>query len=76
MKSEHIRRAPHFSAEKIKDMRGWNRRSEEDFARALGVSVALYRRWEAGTIRPRGPVLRLFQIIYEKGFDFLLEASR
>jgi putative transcriptional regulator len=59
---EYVSPAP-LSAASIRSLRVSLGKTQELFAQLLGVSKKTVEAWEAGTKKPNGSVLRLFQIL-------------
>jgi len=53
----------HFEPHEIKAIREKNQFTQSYFGEFLGVSLKTVQAWEAGTNRPMGTTLRIFQIL-------------
>ena len=60
-----------YSAAQIKRLRARQKLSRSGFAAYLNISPATLRHWEAGEAKPRGPSLKLLNIVAAKGLDAL-----
>ena len=60
-----------YSAAQIKQLRLRTRASQAVFAAYLNASVSTVQKWEIGERNPRGPALRLLNIIERKGLAAL-----
>jgi putative transcriptional regulator len=47
----------------IKELRGWTKLSQPDFAALLGVELSTLRNWEQGRREPAGPARALLRAI-------------
>jgi putative transcriptional regulator len=54
-----------FSAQDVQDIRKKLRKSQDEFALMIGVSVATLRNWEQGRRQPHGPARALLKIASE-----------
>src|SRR5438094_949009 len=54
-----------FSPVDVKAIRARLRKSQTDFARMIGVSVATLQNWEQGRRRPEGPARALLKVAAE-----------
>ncbi len=52
-----------MNAPDIRAIREHSNKTQADFARMIGVSVATLRNWEQGRRRPEGPALALLKIV-------------
>ena len=67
----HLRRRTHtpvspvkaYSPQEIKALREKNQYTQAYFGEILGVSLKTVQAWEAGTNKPTGTALRMFQIL-------------
>ncbi|MCL2565587.1 MAG: helix-turn-helix domain-containing protein [Defluviitaleaceae bacterium] len=67
----HLRRRTHmpvspvkeYAPEQIKALREKNQYTQSYFGEVLGVSLKTVQAWEAGTNKPTGTALRIFQIL-------------
>ncbi len=55
-------RVTEFAAVDVKSIRGRLGKSQAEFARMIGVSVATLRNWEQGRRRPEGPARALLKV--------------
>jgi putative transcriptional regulator len=62
---------PRYEAGDLLRIRSASRLSAPEFADVLGVDEEKYRAWEEGSRKPRGPVLRLLQIVDMNGIAIL-----
>jgi len=60
-----------FSAPQIKQLRLRVRASQAVFAAYLNTSISTVQKWEIGDRKPRGPALRLLELIERKGLAAL-----
>lgn len=51
-----------FGPEQIKDIRSSTGKTQEEFARMMGVSVKTLRNWEQGRRKPTGPAMALLTV--------------
>ena len=56
-------RAFPINATTIKELRGWTRLSQPEFAALLGVELSTLRNWEQGRRGPAGPARALLRAI-------------
>ena len=54
-----------FTAEDVQSIRKKLKKSQDEFALMIGVSVATLRNWEQGRRQPHGPARALLQIAAE-----------
>ena len=57
-------RAYRINAMTIKELRGWTKLSQPDFAAMLGVELSTLRNWEQGRREPTGPARALLRAIH------------
>jgi putative transcriptional regulator len=62
---------PRYEAGDLLRIRLATRLSPAEFSDKLGVAEDKYRAWEEGSRKPRGPVLRLLQIVDKNGIAIL-----
>ena len=55
--------AIHINALAIKELRGWTKLSQPEFAALLGVELSTLRNWEQGRREPAGPARALLRAI-------------
>ena len=58
-------RVTHFAAAEVKAIRRRLGKSQADFARMIGVSLATLQNWEQGRRRPDGPARALLKVAAE-----------
>jgi putative transcriptional regulator len=63
---------PSYKAENIRSIRNALNLSQLIFAEAIGVSIKTVEAWESGRNKPRGPALRMLQLL-ENESNFLEE---
>ena len=56
-------RASRINAIMIKELRGWTKLSQPEFAAMLGVELSTLRNWEQGRRDPTGPARALLRAI-------------
>ena len=56
-------RAPEISATTVRQLRGWTKLSQPEFAGLLGVELSTLRNWEQGRREPTGPARALLRAI-------------
>jgi putative transcriptional regulator len=56
-------RAYRINAMTIKELRGWTKLSQPEFAAMLGVELSTLRNWEQGRREPTGPARALLRAI-------------
>ncbi|MFA5520650.1 MAG: DNA-binding transcriptional regulator [Castellaniella sp.] len=61
-----------FSATDIKRLRESLKLSQPVFALYLHTSASTVRKWEQGETQPRGPALKLLNIIADKGLQAII----
>lgn len=61
---------PQYNPAEIKQIREKQNLSQLAFAEALGVSIKTVEAWEAGRNKPRGPALRILQLIQDNSHFF------
>lgn len=61
-----------FKAKEIKQMRLREKVSQNVFAKYLNTSVSTIKQWENGDKHPRGPSLKLLNLVEDKGLQGLL----
>jgi len=61
-----------FEAKEIKRMRLRAKVSQNVFARYLNASVSTIKQWENGDKHPRGPSLKLLNLVKDKGLEALI----
>ena len=52
-----------YTAEEIKNLRERNKYTQLYFSELLGVSIKTVQDWEAGTNKPGGTAIRIFQML-------------
>jgi len=57
-------RAYRINAVSIKELRGWTKLSQPEFAAMLGVELSTLRNWEQGRREPTGPARALLRAIH------------
>ena len=57
-------RAYRINALTIKELRGWTKLSQPEFAAMLGVELSTLRNWEQGRREPTGPARALLRAIH------------
>ncbi|MCP4698852.1 MAG: helix-turn-helix domain-containing protein [Gammaproteobacteria bacterium] len=60
-----------YSPEQIKQLRLKNNASQTVFAAYLNASPSTIQKWENGQTSPKGPSLKLLNLIEKKGIDML-----
>jgi putative transcriptional regulator len=60
-----------YTAEEIRDIRLRNKASQAVFAAYLNTSLSTVQKWEQGQKRPRGPSLKLLDLVDRKGLEAL-----
>jgi putative transcriptional regulator len=60
-----------YSPEQIKQLRTQNNASQAVFAAYLNASPSTIQKWENGKISPKGPSLKLLNLVEKKGIDIL-----
>ncbi len=60
-----------YTAEEIRDIRLRNKASQAVFAAYLNTSPSTVQKWEQGQKRPRGPSLKLLDLVDRKGLEAL-----
>ena len=60
-----------LSAAQIKRLRVRNKASQAVFAAYLNTSPSTVQKWEQGQKRPNGPLLKLLNLIEQKGLEAL-----
>ena len=60
-----------YTAEQIKQIRLRSKASQAVFATYLNTSPSTVQKWEQGKKRPRGPSLKLLNLVDRKGIDAL-----
>lgn len=60
-----------FSAKEIKKIREREKVSQPIFARFLNISPSTVKQWEQGTKQPRGGILKLLNLVADKGLVVL-----
>lgn len=61
-----------FNEQDIRTLRERLRFSQPVFAHYLNTTASTVRKWEQGEARPKGPALKLLNIIADKGLDAIL----
>ena len=61
----------HYTAREIRNIRAAQHVSQPVFAAYLNVSKSTVAQWEQGEKKPRGPSLKLLDIVERKGLDAL-----
>src|SRR5215467_15768111 len=56
-------RAPEINATTVRQLRGWTKLSQPEFAGLLGVELSTLRNWEQGRREPTGPARALLRAI-------------
>jgi putative transcriptional regulator len=59
-----LARAFRINPVSIKELRGWTRLSQPEFAALLGVELSTLRNWEQGRREPTGPAQALLRAIH------------
>jgi putative transcriptional regulator len=59
-----LARAYRINAVSIKELRGWTKLSQPEFAAMLGVELSTLRNWEQGRREPTGPARALLRAIH------------
>jgi putative transcriptional regulator len=57
-------RAYRINAMSVKELRGWTKLSQPEFAAMLGVELGTLRNWEQGRREPTGPARALLRAIH------------
>jgi len=60
-----------YTAEEIRTIRLRNKASQTVFAAYLNTSPSTIQKWERGDKRPRGPSLKLLELVDRKGLEAL-----
>jgi len=60
-----------YSPEQLKQLRLKNNANETVFAAYLNASPSTIQQWENGQIRPKGPSLKLLNLVEKKGLEIL-----
>ena len=66
-----IAKTPTFEATEIKQIRERAKVSQPIFAMYLNTSDSTIQKWEAGTKKPSGMALKLFDIVHKHGIGVL-----
>ncbi len=61
-----------YSPEQIKQLRLKNNASQTVFAAYLNANTSTIQQWENGQISPKGPLLKLLNLVEKKGIDILM----
>jgi putative transcriptional regulator len=61
-----------YSPEQIKQLRVKNNASQTVFAAYLNASPSTIQQWENGQLSPKGPSLKLLNLVEKKGIDILM----
>ncbi|HIE01829.1 MAG TPA: helix-turn-helix domain-containing protein [Thiotrichaceae bacterium] len=61
-----------YSPEQIKQLRIQNNASQTVFAAYLNASPSTIQKWEKGQISPKGPLLKLLNLVEKKGIEILM----
>jgi len=60
-----------YTSEKIRELRERHKISQAILAELLNISLSTVRQWEAGDKCPKGPSLKLLNLIDREGIDIL-----
>ncbi|EDN69537.1 DNA-binding protein [Beggiatoa sp. PS] len=60
-----------YSAEQIKHIRLKNNLTQAIFATYLNLSPSTIQKWEMGKTKPKGPSLKLLNLVEQKGLNLL-----
>lgn len=65
-----------FTPEEIKELRLREKVSQPIFAKFLNVSPSMVKQWEQGTKHPRGGLLKLLNLVADKGLNYLMTEQK